>query len=86
MHHQVFQAAAPDILVMCTFYMSVSKKSLEDMSRFCKYRSGAPVNAFHMSNLYIDVNESEVQNRIITKSIYRENVSEQIAKEAATSI
>lgn len=86
MHHQVFQAVAPDILVMCTFYMSVSKKILEDMSRFCEYRFGVPVDAFHMSNLYIDVNESEVQNRIITKSIYRENVSEAIAKETAASI
>lgn len=78
LHHQVFQAVTPDILVMCTFYMSVEKDILEELSRLCEYKFGIPVDAFHMSNLFIDRNESEEQRQIVTNSIYRKFVSETI--------
>lgn len=80
LHHQVFQAALPDALVMCTFYMPDSTEALKEISMFCKYRFGAPVDVFHMSNLFIDVNDSQERNRIVTNSIYRETVSEAIKK------
>lgn len=47
----------------------------------CKYRFGAPVDIFHMSNLFVDLQESEERDCIITNSIYREIVSETIAKD-----
>lgn len=80
LHHQVFQAVTPDILIMCTFYMTGSKDILENMSTFCKYRFGATVDAFHMSNLFVDINDSEQRNRIVTNSIYRETVSQAISQ------
>ncbi len=52
LHHQVFQAITPDVLLLCTFYMPDSLKILEDLALSCKYRFGASVDAFHMSNLF----------------------------------
>lgn len=85
LHHQVFQAITPDALVVCTFYMPNITEDVGDMSTFCKYRFGAPVDAFHMSNLLVDLNDSEESNRIVTNSIYRKDVSEAVAKGAAIS-
>lgn len=80
LHHQVFQAVTPDFLVMCTFYMADLKEVLDEMSKFCKYRFGATVDVFHMSNLFIDLNDSEQRKQIVTNSIYRETVSAAINK------
>lgn len=85
LHQQVFQAVVPDIVVMCMPYMTIFKEALEEMSMLCKYKFGVLVDAFHMSNLFIDINESEVQNRIVTNSIYRETVSKTINKECDVS-
>lgn len=85
LHHQVFRAVTPDILVMCTFYIPDSKEILEDISTLCKCRFDATVDAFHMSNLFIDINESEECNHIVTNSIYRETVSEAISKKFTDS-
>lgn len=80
LHQEVFQAVVPDALVMCTFYVSESLQALEDISVSCKYKFDIPVDVFHMSNLYIDVSDSEEFSRIVTNSIYRETVSETVAQ------
>lgn len=85
LHHLVFQAVMPDVILMCTFYFRESAKALEELSMSCKYRFGAPVDLFHMSNLIIDFHESEERNRIVTNSIYREMVSETVAKDFSNS-
>ncbi len=85
LHHQVFQAVTPDVFVLCTFFMEKLTEDLGDMSMFCEYRFGAPVDVFHMSNLLIDLNDSEESNRIITNSIYRKDVSKAVAKGAMIS-
>lgn len=85
LHHMVFQAVMPDVILMCTFYLPESAKALEDLSISCKYRFGAPVDLYHMSNLLIDYSESEERNRIVTNSIYREMVSETVAKDYSNS-
>ena len=85
LHHLVFQAVMPDVILMCTFYLRESEKALEELSMSCKYRFGAPVDMFHMSNLFIDFQESEERNRIVTNSIYREMVSETVAKDFSNS-
>ena len=83
LHYQVFQAVMPDVLIMCTFYMSIEKDALEEISKICKYRFGIPVDVFHMSNLFVDGNETEAQKRVVTNGIYRETVSEEIIKGTA---
>lgn len=85
LHHQVFQAVIPDALVMCTFYMPGIVQNLEEVSAAFRYRFGAEVDAFHMSNLMIDINDSEERGRIVTNSIYRENVSEAVERGVADS-
>lgn len=80
LHHEVFQAVAPDVLVMCTYYMNKFSEAPEELSRSCKYKFGAPVDVFHISNLFIDVIESEERRSIVTNSIYRETVSQTVAK------
>lgn len=85
LHHLAFQAVMPDVILMCTFYFREFAKALEDLSMSCKYRFGAPVDMFHMSNLLIDYNESEERNRIVTNSIYREMVSKTVAKDYSNS-
>lgn len=85
LHHLVFQAVMPDEILMCTFYLRESTKVLEDLSMSCKYRFGAPVDIFHMSNLFIDLLESEERNCIVTNSIYREMVSETVARNFSNS-
>lgn len=82
LHYEVFQAVVPDALVMCTF-MGDNKKALKEISSFCRYRFDVSVDVFHMSNLLIDLNESEEYGRIISNSIYRETVSQTIAREFA---
>lgn len=81
LHHLVFQAVMPDVILLCTFYLHGFTKALEELSMSCKYRFGAPVDIFHMSNLFVDLQESEERDCIITNSIYREIVSETIAKD-----
>ena len=85
LHHLVIQAGMPDVILMCTFYLRESAEALEELSMSCKYRFGAPVDLFHMSNLIIDFHESEERNRIVTNSIYREMVSETVAKDFSNS-
>ncbi len=85
LHHEVFQAVVPDALVMCTFYMNEFTEGLEKLSLSCKYRFDTPVDIFHMSNLYIDITDSEEFKRIITNSIYRRTVSETIDKKFKNS-
>jgi len=85
LHYAAFQAVVPDALVMCTLYMSEPGKNLEDISMLCRYRLGVPVDAFHMSNLLIDVNKSEEYNSIVSESIYRETISRTIEMEFADS-
>ncbi len=85
LHHQVFQAVIPDIFVMCTFYMSADEDALEELSRICQYKFSVPVDAYHMSNLLIDINESEAQRQIITNSIYRKSVSKAIVENGSDS-
>lgn len=80
LHHQVFQAISPDALVICAFYMLDSTEAMENISAFCRYRYGIPVDVFHMSNLFIDANESQELGCIVTNNIYRETVSEAINK------
>lgn len=81
LHHEIFQAIVPDVLVMCTFYMRQSPKALEDLSISCKYKFDVPVEVFHMSNLFIDINDSYELKRIVSNNIYRKTVSETIGKE-----
>ena len=84
LHHQVFQAVLPDALVMCTFYMSDNfEKILRETSTSCKYKFGTPIDVFHMSNLFIDINDSEERDCIVTNSIYRETVSLSLSKKPA---
>ena len=88
LHHQVFQSVLPDILIMCTSYLSESVqtiKKLEDVSMSCKYKYGAVVDAFHMSNLLIDIYDSEERGYVVTSNIYRENVSRTIAEKFRNS-
>ncbi len=85
LHYEVFQAVLPDALVMCTFYMHGDMQNLQEISTSFKYKFGVPVDAFHMSNLLININDSEERSRIITNNIYRENVSEVIAKKLMDS-
>lgn len=80
LHYEIFQAVVSDALVMCTFYMHESSKVLEDISTLCKYKFDTAVDVFHMSNLLIDLNDSQEFERIVTNSIYREAVSEAIAQ------
>ena len=85
LHHQVCQAVLPDILVMCSCYMPDHPELLEEISMSCRYRFGAVVDVFHMSNLLIDVHDSEERNSIVTNSIYRKTVSETVARKFANS-
>lgn len=80
LHYEVFQAVVPDALVMCTFYMNQYTKSLDKLSMSCSYKFDTPVDIFHMSNLYIDITDSEEFRRIITNSIYRQIVSKTISE------
>ncbi len=80
LYYEIFQAVVPDELVMCTFYIHEGEKFLEDISQSCRYKLGVPVDVFHISNLIIDVNESEEHSRIVTNCIYREIVSETVSK------
>ena len=84
--HLVFHAVMPDVFLMCTFYLRESAEVLEDLSVFCKYRFGASVDIFHMSNLIIDFHESEERGCIVTNSIYRETVSRTVAKDFSNSV
>jgi len=85
LHHQVFKAAVPDVLVMCTFFDYDPSEFLKEISKSCCYRFGAPVDLFHISNLFIDITTSEEFNRVVTNSIYRETVSEMLSKMSETS-
>lgn len=85
LHYEIFQAVVPDALVMCTFYMHESSKVLEDISTLCKYKFDTEVDVFHMSNLLIDLNDSQEFKRIVTNSIYRETVSEAIVQKYKNS-
>ena len=78
--HEVFQSVAPDALVMCNIYMSEEENVLDELSISCKYKFDVSVDAFHISNLIVDVHKSEEYNRIITDSIYRETVSKAVAR------
>lgn len=78
--HEVFQAVAPDALVMCNIYMSEEENVLDELSMSCKYKFDVEVDAFHISNLIVDVHKSEEFSRIITNSIYRETVSKAVAR------
>lgn len=78
--HEVFQAVAPDALVMCNIYMSEEEKVLDELSISCKYKFDVLVDAFHISNLKVDVHKSEEYNRIITDSVYRGTVSKAVAR------
>lgn len=81
LHHEVFQAVVPDVFVMCTLYMNTFTTKLEEISMSCRYMFDTPIDVFHMSNLYIDVNVSEEFGRIITNNIYREAVSKAVESE-----
>lgn len=83
--HEVFQAVAPDALVMCNIYMSEEENVLDELSMSCKYKFGAPVDAFHISNLIVDVIRTEEFSRIVTNSIYRETVSKAVARGATNN-
>ena len=85
LQHQVFKAVTPDVLVMCTFYTFDSIETLEIISTLCKHRFDTPVDVFHMSNLIIDIIESEDHPHVVTNSVYRETVSETIEKKFAVS-
>lgn len=76
--YEVFQAVVPDALVMCTFYMREFSKAPEELSNSCKYKFDTSVDVYHISNLIIDVDESEQYRRTITNSIYRQTVSEAV--------
>lgn len=71
----------PDVLVLCTFYMNEFTTKLEGLSMSCRYRFDISVDVFHMSNLYIDANDTEQFSRIITNSIYWETVSKTVKNE-----
>lgn len=66
-----FQALLVDFLIMCTFYEYSSVKFLDEISQLCKYRFSCCVDAYHMSNLYIDLAETEEKNKVITNRIPR---------------
>ena len=66
-----FQALSVDFLIMCTFYEYSSVKFLDEISQLCKYRFSCCADAYHMSNLYIDLAETEEKNKVITNRIPR---------------
>lgn len=66
-----FQALLVDFLIMCTFYEYSSIKFLDEISQLCKYRFSCCVDAYHMSNLYIDIAETEEKDRIVKNRIAR---------------
>lgn len=85
LHHLVFQSIIPDILIMCTIYLQGTSQALENISKSCKYKFGAAVDAFHMSNLVIDKNDSEERGYVVTSNIYRKIVSKTIAERFCNS-
>lgn len=84
--HEVFQAVAPDALVMCNIYMSEEENVLDELSMSCKYKFDIAVDAFHISNLIVDVHKSEEFSRIITNSIYRETVSKAVTRGSTNNL
>lgn len=70
-----FQALLVDYLIMCTFYEYSSIKFLDEISQLCKYRFSCSVDAYHMSNLYIDIAETEEREKIVTNRIPRNIVN-----------
>jgi len=85
LHHQVFKAVAPDVLIMCMFFSFDPKEFLKEISESCRYRFGTPIDVFHISNLFIDITSSEEVNRVVTINVYREIVSEMLSKRSAAS-
>lgn len=82
LQNQVFRAVLPDVLIMCTFFSFDTAETLEEISRSCRYRFGAQVDVFHMSNLFIDISASEELKRVVTNSVYRETVSKALKEDS----
>jgi len=85
LHHFVFQAVTVDFLLFCTMYDFDSIKFLQELSLICKYRFGAEVDCFHMSNLCFDLMSSHERNKVIVNHVHRNTVNEALERSFTNS-
>lgn len=70
----IFQSLIVDFLVICTFYECNSIDFLNKISNLCEYKFGCTVDAYHMSNLFIDLIETNEKEQVFTNRVPRDLV------------
>ena len=75
-----FKAIQPDYMILCTLYGEYQLDYFKEISRFCYYTLGCPVDCFHMSNLVVDIVDSKHDKKLSTYAVFRDLVTKAVYK------
>ncbi len=74
----VCKAIKPDYVFMCLYYTQGSRNLIPKFNEMFLYKFGSCINAYHMSNVYIDLPTSISKKQMILKRTSRDKVKKQI--------
>lgn len=73
-----FQSFVADFMILCSFYDNLGAEFYEEISKMCKYRYGIVPDIYHMSDMYIDISESDENGTATAHIAFKENVAEAV--------
>lgn len=73
-----FQSFVADFMILCSFYDNLGAEFYSEISNMCKYRYGIMPDIYHMSDMYIDIAESDENGTATAHTAFKENVTEAV--------
>ncbi len=84
-----FQSFVADFMVLCSFFGEDDIEFYDETSKMCKYRYGIFPDVYHMSDMYIDVSESNEKGKAMSHTVYKErtvNALEKLKNKSSTPV
>lgn len=72
----VLNSIVADYLIVCGFYGGMNGEFYEELSNMCFYRYGIRPDIYHMSDMYIDVSESDEKRTVVEHTVSGEYVND----------